>query len=102
MARLAFVSPVPPAETGIASYSAAVLTALEHEGVAGGHEIDVVWPVGRDALERVRRADLAIYHVGNNAMFHRDIYRLAVEQPGVVVLHDLALDDLIRSFVMDG
>ena len=57
---------------------------------------------GSFGAERVRRADLAIYHVGNNAMFHRDIYRLAVEQPGVVVLHDLALDDLIRSFVMDG
>jgi len=31
--------------------------------------------------------DVALYHLGNNGL-HRDIYRRALEKPGVAVLHD--------------
>jgi glycosyltransferase involved in cell wall biosynthesis len=34
--------------------------------------------------------DAALYHLGNNAL-HGEIYRRALEQPGVVVLHDAVL-----------
>ena len=37
-----------------------------------------------------RRADVALYHVGNNQL-HRAIYRRALADPGVVVLHDAVL-----------
>ena len=37
-----------------------------------------------------QRCDVALYHLGNNAL-HADIYRRALEQPGVVVLHDAVL-----------
>jgi glycosyltransferase involved in cell wall biosynthesis len=101
MGRVAFFAPMPPAETGIASYSAAVLSALEARGFSGQHEVEVVWPLGPDAWERAERADLAVYHVGNNARFHEDIYRMAVAVPGLVVLHDPALDDLVRTLVRE-
>ncbi|HEX2030478.1 MAG TPA: glycosyltransferase family 4 protein [Actinomycetota bacterium] len=91
MARIAYVSPLPPAPTGIASYSAAVLPRLRRTGVG---RIDAVWPVDGRAEEAVGRADLAVYHIGNNLDFHRDVYGLAVRHPGLVVLHDLSLDDL--------
>ena len=44
------------------------------------------------ATSRSRRADcdIALYHLGNNAL-HAEIYRRALEQPGVVVLHDAVL-----------
>ncbi|HKZ76250.1 MAG TPA: glycosyltransferase, partial [Actinomycetota bacterium] len=45
---------------------------------------------------------LGIYHLGNNIQFHADIYRLAMHNPGLVVLHDLGLDDLIRALVARG
>ena len=37
-----------------------------------------------------RQADVALYHLGNNPL-HREIYRRALEKPGVVVLHDAVL-----------
>jgi glycosyltransferase involved in cell wall biosynthesis len=102
MARIAYLSPLPPAGTGIASYSAAVVSALQAGGFSDRHELDPVWPIGPDASRRAEEADLAIYHVGNNAHFHADIYRIAVGVPGLVVLHDLAIDDLIRGLARQG
>jgi len=37
-----------------------------------------------------KRSDAALYHLGNNAL-HAEIYRRAIERPGVVVLHDAVL-----------
>ena len=102
MARIAYVSPVPPARTGIATYSAQVLASLRRGGIAQRHELDVVWPLGPRTDERIRTADVAVYHVGNNAEFHGEIYRAAVRTPGLVVLHDLAIDDLARWFLDAG
>ena len=39
---------------------------------------------------RRARCDVALYHLGNNAL-HAAIYRRALERPGVVVLHDAVL-----------
>jgi len=93
MARIAFVSPLPPERTGIATYAATVLDAVAD--LRTDHRIDRLWPLGRDALTRVRDADVAVYQIGNNVEFHGDIYALSVWNPSVVVLHDLAIDGLI-------
>jgi glycosyltransferase involved in cell wall biosynthesis len=93
MARVAFVSPLPPERTGIATYAATVLDGLADAGT--DHVIDRVWPLGRDALTRVRAADVAVYQIGNNVEFHGDIYALSVWNPSVVVVHDLAIDGLV-------
>lgn len=42
--------------------------------------------------------DVALYHVGNNAL-HREIYRRAVAHPGVVVLHDAVLQHLLLGML---
>jgi glycosyltransferase involved in cell wall biosynthesis len=74
--RLAFFSPLPPAPTGVADYSAALLQELrKHGDVSVG---------GKDA-------DIALYHIGNNHL-HREIYNRALAHPGVVVLHYAALN----------
>lgn len=70
-----FYSPLPPARSGVADYSAALLQALRKHG-----EIQVAPP----------RCDVALYHVGNNPL-HAEIYERALAQPGVVVLHDAVL-----------
>jgi glycosyltransferase involved in cell wall biosynthesis len=100
MARVAYLSPQPPAGTGIATYSAQVLKGLRAAGA--GHRLEAPWPLGGRIDEVVDRSDLAVYHVGNNAEFHGEIYRLAVRRPGLVVLHDLAIDDLVRWFADTG
>ena len=70
-----FYSPLPPARTGVADYSAALLAALRRIG-----SVDVA----------PERCDVPLYHLGNNEL-HAGIYRRALEHPGVIVLHDAVL-----------
>ena len=70
-----FYSPLPPARTGVADYSAALLQELRRHG-----RVEIA----------PSRCDIALYHVGNNGM-HAEIYRRALANPGVVVLHDAVL-----------
>jgi len=72
---MGFYSPLPPARTGVADYSAALLGELRRHGRV------------ETAPER---CDVALYHLGNNRL-HAAIYRRALERPGVVVLHDAVL-----------
>jgi hypothetical protein len=95
--RLAFVGPVPPAATGIASYDGAVLDGLRRIGFLDRHRTDVLWPVEPRHARVIDRYELAIFQLGNNTSFHRRIYDLAWDVPGLVVLHDLAIDDLVRG-----
>ncbi len=71
-----FFSPLPPARTGVADYSAALLAALRAYG---------------DIRVNARDADARLYHLGNNQL-HRAIYDEALACPGVAVLHDAALN----------
>jgi glycosyltransferase involved in cell wall biosynthesis len=97
---VAFVSPMPPAPTGVATYSRAVLGGLRAIGYP--RRLDVVWPARPRDEVAVRMYGLAVYHVGNNVRFHGEIYRFAVAGPGLVVLHDLGLDDLVRGLLAEG
>jgi len=78
-----FHSPLPPARTGVADYSAALLAALRRHGRV---EVDPA------------RADIHLYHLGNNQL-HRDIYRRALATPGVVVLHDAVLQHFFLGWL---
>ena len=79
--KVGFFSPLPPARSGVADYSAALLTALRKHG-----DVDI----------GAADADIALYHVGNNSL-HRDIYFRAIRHPGVAVLHDAALNHFFLS-----
>jgi glycosyltransferase involved in cell wall biosynthesis len=70
-----FWSPLPPARTGVADYSAALLPALRRHGA-----VEVA----------AAGADVDLYHCGNNQL-HAAIYDRALARPGVVVLHDAVL-----------
>jgi len=87
--RVALFTPLPPAETGTADYAAALISELRKL-------------VDLQVFERVplrfRPAafDASIYQLGNNP-HHAEIYRMALKHPGVVVLHEANLGDLIRG-----
>lgn len=71
---IGYFSPMPPAATGVADYSSALLPHLQALG-------DV----------RVNAAgNVNLYHIGNNAL-HREIYRRALAEPGIAVVHDAVL-----------
>ncbi len=66
---------MPPARTGVAGYSAALLPALRRLG-----------PVEVNAADGL----VNLYHLGNNRM-HAEIYAHSLRRPGVVVIHDAVL-----------
>ncbi len=100
--RVAFAAPMPPARTGIAPYARTVLDGLQRIGFSGENRIDVLWPIERKHELRIHDYHLGVYHLGNNVEFHRQIYRWAVLHPGLVVLHDIALDDFVRGMIGQG
>jgi glycosyltransferase involved in cell wall biosynthesis len=100
--RLAFLGPLPPARTGVATYDASVLDGLRRIGFMDRHRLDVLWPLEPKHEGTVPWYALGVYQLGNNVEFHRDVYRFACEAPGLIVLHDLALDDFTRGMVVGG
>jgi glycosyltransferase involved in cell wall biosynthesis len=99
--RIAWLAPMPPAKTGIASYSKAVLDGLDRIGYSA-HRFQPIWPIRSKHEGTIPWHSMGVYHLGNNVEFHRDIYRHAVQTPGLVVIHDLALDDFVRGMVVGG
>jgi glycosyltransferase involved in cell wall biosynthesis len=113
--RLAWVSPLPPALTGIADYSAELLEALsaryDIELVAGSGATSVSPALARrhvavpaeEAVARhaARPYDLFVYHVGNS---HHHVYLLDLlrRYRGLVVLHDFYLGGLVQPAVHCG
>jgi glycosyltransferase involved in cell wall biosynthesis len=98
--RVAFLGPFPPASTGVATYDRTVVDGLDRIGVTP--KIEPVWPVEDRHATLLPAYRLAIYQLGNNLEFHKAIYRIAWHVPGIVVLHDLALDDFVRGLAAVG
>lgn len=96
-ARVVFYGPLPPAPTGIATYDAAVLAGLERIGYTRRVPIDPVWPVGFRDVAAANDYPLGVFQMGNNAEHHLSIYRAFWSARGLLVLHDLALDDFVRA-----
>jgi len=99
---VAFVGPLPPTASGIATYDRAVLDGLRRIGLPAGMPIEPIWPVDHRHHASIRHHRLGVYQLGNNVEHHLDVYRLAWTFPGLVVLHDLALDDFVRGLQSAG
>jgi glycosyltransferase involved in cell wall biosynthesis len=74
---------MPPARTGVADYAAALAAELRRHGRVKMAPAATPGP-----------GDVALYHLGNNAL-HAQIYRRALERPGVVTLHDAVLQHFL-------
>ncbi len=112
--RLAFVSPLPPAATGIADYAADLLPALaERHAVELFHAQEAVdrarlprlcpiFPaaelIGR---HRARGYDLVVHQLGNGSE-HAFVYPLLPRVPGLLVLHELVLFHSRAAAFLDG
>jgi len=107
--KLSWFSPLPPAQTAIAQYTASLLPALRRHAAVTLWTDQPQWDAHLEDYATVRRfdqacmpwgelnrADMSLYHIGNSP-FHGAIWRIARETPGVVVLHDARLQDLFRA-----
>lgn len=118
-----WVSPLPPAETDIAHYTARILPYLAQyarvvlwtdanewdgslERFAPVMRLDADYVFPRD-LQRMARLvgapegarHVMFTHIGNSWLFHANILRLARRMSSVVVLHDLAIQELMKDAV---
>jgi glycosyltransferase involved in cell wall biosynthesis len=90
--KVAYYSPLPPSRSGIADYSALLLPALRKHV-----EVEVARP-GR--LRRAPKADVALYHVGNDPEAHGWIVEALHKRPGVVCLHEIVLHHLVAGITL--
>ncbi len=90
--KVAYYSPLPPSRSGIADYSALLLPALRRR-------IEVVTArPGR--FRRAPKADVALYHIGNDPEAHGWIVEALRRRPGVVVLHEFVLHHLVAGITL--
>ncbi len=107
--RVAVYSPLPPQRSGIADYTAELLPALARHA-----ELELVTEPGQSLASELARwprrpvaelaraiargeTDVVLYHLGNSAEYHERIRETALALPGVVVLHEYVLHDLVRG-----
>jgi len=111
--KMAYISPLPPEKSGISYYSAELLPELVNyydiEVIVNQKDVSENWIKSNLPIRTVEwfqenafRYDRVLYHFGNSP-FHSHMFGLLREFPGVVVLHDfflgnvLAYDEIIRS-----
>jgi glycosyltransferase involved in cell wall biosynthesis len=90
--KVAFFSPLPPTRSGIADYSAALLDELRKL-------VDVQVFSSKPETFRPSDFDVSLYQVGNN-VHHDFCYEMALENPGVVVVHEANLHHLIADITI--
>ncbi len=103
--KLAYLSPLPPARSGISSYSAELLPELAYY-----YDIEIIVEYENEIDERFAQRftqrstawfkehastyDRVLYHFGNSP-FHSHMFDLLKQVPGVVVLHDFFLSGVV-------
>jgi glycosyltransferase involved in cell wall biosynthesis len=103
---LAFISPLPPAQSGIAGYSAELLKFLSaHYNITvivDQSETDLTGIEGNVISQSVdwfkvhaESFDRRLYQFGNSS-FHHHMFELLERYPGVVVLHDFYLSGALN------
>ncbi|MEO0379406.1 MAG: glycosyltransferase family 1 protein [Pseudomonadota bacterium] len=121
-----WVCPIPPAQTDIAHYTARILPALaQHARVILWTDANR-WDPSLAAYARIERFDpdtlsprdlslaarragapmaapqAVFIHIGNAWVFHAGLIRLARRVPSIVVLHDLAIQEMLNDAMRNG
>jgi ubiquinone/menaquinone biosynthesis C-methylase UbiE/glycosyltransferase involved in cell wall biosynthesis len=111
---LNWFSPLPPAKTGIATYTARILPTLRRRAhiilwtdqaecdsnLENYAEVRRYQP-GQIAWADLNRGDMSFYHIGNNRLFHGSIWQISRSHPGIVILHDLFLQHFFAGLYRD-
>ncbi len=119
--RLHWVGPLPPARTDIAHYTARILPALaaraevvlwtdaaewdpalEAHATVRRYDAGAHFPMPLEGLPPVEGPEAVVFQIGNSWVHHAGPLNLARRVPGIVVLHDIALQDLLRGMIEFG
>jgi len=110
--RLAYVSPLPPARSGIADYSAELLAELilfyDIEVIVAQTDVSDPWIPANCRVrssewfvENSGRFDRVLYHFGNSE-HHQHMFSMLDQVPGVVMLHDFFLSGVVAHMDWHG
>jgi glycosyltransferase involved in cell wall biosynthesis len=103
---LAFVSPLPPEQSGIANYAADLLPYLARHYditcIVDQAEVLHPWIASEFSIRDVNwfkryagKLDRVLYQIGNSPV-HKHMFELLPHYPGVIMLHDLYLSSALR------
>ena len=90
--RVAYFSPLPPARSGIADYSEALVREL-------ARLVDLELFTRPDQPFDPAAFDAIVYQIGNNG-FHDFVYETALRHPGIVVMHEANLHHLVTELTI--
>ena len=100
------LSPLPPERSGVADHTALLLSPLAErvdlevftrDPERSTRAIRPGLPLRRYHEHRPDPDRVAVYQLGNHAAHHAEIYAQARAHPGIVVLHEYVLHDLVRD-----
>ncbi len=110
--KVAYFSPFPPKQTGIATYSDHLVAEVrkiievdcyDFDNAAATNAADGFADFAvHGRIRDLTQYDNVVYHLGNNPGFHLDIYRTFRAFPGIVVLHDVVLYFLFAGLGASG
>lgn len=114
--KLAIVTPWLPQKTGIANWIFKLTKSLKKY-----FDIDIYVDDSVDSIkeyvklesiniksifkfrENANKYNQIIYQLGNNSQYHTEIYKLALEIPGIVEIHDYNINPFMyQSFLLNG
>lgn len=110
--RLAMVTPLPPARSGIADYAEQLIPSLARyydiDVILEQDDLDSPWILANCGVrnvdwfvKNVGIYDRIVYQVGNST-FHTHMFDLLERYPGVVVLHDFFLSSIAGYLELTG
>jgi glycosyltransferase involved in cell wall biosynthesis len=109
--KLNWFSPLPPARTDIANYTIRILPTLQESfdevilwtdqsqwDPEIGKECEIrFYQTGHMSWPELNLNSVAIYNIGNNPLFHHNIWQISRHHPGIIVLHDFRLHDFFSE-----
>lgn len=112
LSRLLYASPFAPMKSGISDYSEVLIYGLKrHFDVTlliDDYRLtnkklyrDFGVLVYKNDQKAFNSFDFRIYNVGNHPQFHSYIYSVAIDKPGLIILHDFVLYYLVTGHYQD-
>jgi len=118
--RIAWFTPFPPEKSAIGEYSATIVAELLKfcdvdiwVSLSDRDDINLVderygksftiinFNVSPERVPSLASYDAVVYNMGNNLQFHKDIYEVSREYPGIVILHDYVLHHFFAGYHLD-
>ncbi len=113
--KIAYFSPLNPMKSGISDYSEELIEYLSKyatldlwvEGFKPTNKkiinnyVIIDYIKNPPIISQLEQYNAFIYNLGNNPHYHMGIYKMALEHPGYIILHDFVLYFLVTGYYLN-